>query len=141
MKMADLFLDESEFFKEVLQSSGVGFWSYDHASDSNIWSSQHSAMLGFEEGDGPKTFTEWFDLIHPEDQPRVRSCLEAALHASNPLYDLQFRYLHRQGHWIWIHSRGRVIKRNSDGSPRLTAGITSDITQLKEAESSRERTE
>lgn len=137
----DLFLDEAEFFKQVLQSAGVGFWSYDHASDSNIWSSQLSAMLGYEEGKGPKTFNEWFDLIHPEDQLRVQSCLEVVFQDTNHLHDVQFRYLHRQGHWVWLHDRGRVIKRNPDGSPRLTAGITSDITQLKEAESARERTE
>ena len=135
----DLFSGNHDFLDEVLQSAGVGFWSYDHASDSNIWSSQLSAMLGFEEGDGPKTFTEWFDLIHPEDQPRVRSCLEAAFQDSNHLHEVQFRYLHCQGHWVWLHDRGRVKKRNPDGSPRLTAGITSDITRLKEAEAARER--
>lgn len=137
----DLFLDEAEFFKEALQSANVGLWSYDHTTDSINWSSPLFAMLGRLEGDLPKSFTEWFDLIHPEDQPRVRSCMDAALHASNPLYDVQFRYRHRQGYWIWMHSRGRVIKRNPDGSPLLTAGITSDITQLKQAESSLERTQ
>lgn len=137
----DFFLDEAEFFKEALQSANVGLWSYDHTTDSINWSSPLFAMLGREEGDVPKSFTEWFDLIHPEDQPRVRSCMFAALHASNPLYDVQFRYRHRQGYWIWMHSRGRVIKCNPDGSPLLTAGITTEITQLRQAESALEKAE
>jgi hypothetical protein len=71
----DLFSDETEFFTEVLKSAGVGFWTYDHATDSNVWSAQLLALLGGDEGDVPKGFTEWFDLIHPEDQPRVQSCM------------------------------------------------------------------
>jgi PAS domain S-box-containing protein len=137
----DLFSDETGFFTEVLKSAGVGFWTYDHATDSNVWSAQLLAQLGRDEGDVPKGFTEWFDLIHPEDQPRVQSSVEGALQLSNPLYDVQFRYRHRLGHWVWLHSRGRVLKRNPDGSPLLTAGITSDISQLKQVESALSRTD
>jgi PAS domain S-box-containing protein len=137
----DLFSDETEFFTEVLKSAGVGFWTYDHATDSNVWSAQLLALLGGDEGDVPKGFTEWFDLIHPEDQPRVQSSVEGALQLSNPLYDVQFRYRHGQGHWVWLHSRGQVLKRNPDGSPLLTAGITSDISQLKQVESALSRTD
>lgn len=131
----DLFSNEAEFFKEVLQAVGVGLWAYEHATDTNIWSPQLLAILGVDEGEGPNSLNEWLGRIHPEDQARVRSCLEAAFEYSNRSYDIQYRYLHRQGHWVWLHDLGRVIKRNPDGSPLLTAGIASDITQSRQAES------
>jgi PAS domain S-box-containing protein len=60
--------------------------------------------------------------------------MRSALDVNNPLYEVQFRYRHGQGHWVWFHSRGRIMERGPDGTPLITAGISTDISQLKRTE-------
>ena len=51
--MSDLLslLSEEDFLQEALLAAGVGFWMYDHARDSIIWSPQMFAMVGRKAGD------------------------------------------------------------------------------------------
>lgn len=141
--MSDLLslLSEEDFLQEALLAAGVGFWMYDHARDSIIWSPQMFAMVGRKAGDSPRNLADWFALIHPEDQAGVKASIQGSLDTSRPLYEVQFRYRHRDGNWLWLHSRGRVIRRTRDGSPLLTAGVTNDVSQLKQAESTLEKSE
>jgi signal transduction histidine kinase/ActR/RegA family two-component response regulator len=41
---------------------------------------------------------------------------------------------HKEGHWVWVHDRGRVATWTGDGSPLLMAGTHQDISQRKELE-------
>jgi signal transduction histidine kinase/HPt (histidine-containing phosphotransfer) domain-containing protein len=41
---------------------------------------------------------------------------------------------HRDGHWVWVYSRGRVGLRDADGRPLRMSGIHLDITHRKQAE-------
>src|SRR3990167_3416810 len=41
---------------------------------------------------------------------------------------------HKQGHDVWILSRGKVVSRGPDGSPTRLVGTHSDITLFKQAE-------
>jgi signal transduction histidine kinase len=41
---------------------------------------------------------------------------------------------HKNGHWVWVHDRGRVVEWLADGTPLRVAGTHSDISRRKEAE-------
>ncbi len=71
----------------------------------------------------------WFDRIHPEDLDRVR---QAYSHIAKSDYAAEYRWQHKDGHWIWIrsHARSRI---GPDGIERAE-GTFADITELKRAE-------
>ena len=46
----------------------------------------------------------------------------------------EYRERHRDGHYIWILSRGRVVEWFPDGRPARFIGTDTDITSLKNAE-------
>jgi signal transduction histidine kinase len=52
------------------------------------------------------------------------------LHGELPVYDIEFRMRHRDEHYIWIQSRG-VVLRHPDGHPYRMAGSHTDITERK----------
>jgi len=64
--------------------------------------------------------------VHPDDVARVRSAREATSTRGVP-FDLECRYQHRDGHWMWVHFRGVPTKTGIDG-------IYTDITARKELE-------
>jgi two-component system cell cycle sensor histidine kinase/response regulator CckA len=71
----------------------------------------------------------WFDRIHPEDVDRVR---QAYTHIAKTDYAAEYRWQHKDGHWIWIrsHASSRI---GPDGIERAE-GTFADITELKRAE-------
>ena len=103
-----------------------------------------------------------FSKIHPEDLDYFRNefehffsshlpnrssqqkCLRQLPDANNDehrsdgkIYDVRYRFKHKDGHWIWLHGRASNIYEQ-DGT-WFTDGVLSDITELKKAEDELER--
>ena len=38
---------------------------------------------------------------------------------------------HKDGHWVWVHDRGKVFARSDDDRPRWMAGTRMDITERR----------
>jgi PleD family two-component response regulator len=41
---------------------------------------------------------------------------------------------HKDGRWVWVQDRGKVIERDADGKPLRMFGTHADITEKKELE-------
>ncbi len=48
-------------------------------------------------------------------------------------YDLEKRYLRKDGKVIWVHANATLV-RDDDGRPKLTMGVIQDITERKRVE-------
>ena len=48
-----------------------------------------------------------------------------------PYKEFEYRERHRDGHWIWILSRGKPVAWNPEGQPTRVMGTDTDITNLK----------
>jgi PAS domain S-box-containing protein len=75
----------------------------------------------------PESF--WFERIHPEDLDRVQ---RSFLAVATKEYAAEYRWRHKDGHWIWIRAHARTRVR-PDGT-ELVEGTFADITELKRAE-------
>jgi two-component system cell cycle sensor histidine kinase/response regulator CckA len=71
----------------------------------------------------------WFDRVHPEDVDRVR---QAYADISKTDFAAEYRWQHKDGHWIWIRSHAST--RIGPGVTELAEGTFADITELKRAE-------
>lgn len=66
------------------------------------------------------------DRVHPDDLDRARAAREAMSQHGTPL-DIECRWQHRDGRWLWLHVRGVRTPTGIDGS-------FSDITARKNLE-------
>jgi diguanylate cyclase (GGDEF)-like protein/PAS domain S-box-containing protein len=73
----------------------------------------------------------WMGRIHLEDQPRAAAAQRAVFEKNEP-YDIEYRFLRKDGQWIWLHSRG-VNAHERDGKC-YWEGLLSDITERKRME-------
>jgi diguanylate cyclase (GGDEF)-like protein/PAS domain S-box-containing protein len=133
-KQAETALRESEErYALAVRGANDGLWDWDLRSDRIFFSPRWTGMLGFGEseiGDAPR---EWFDRVHPEDLPRLRSEICAHLNGQTPHFQSEHRMRHRDGTWCWVLTRGIAVA-NGSGEPHRIAGSQSDITPRKEAE-------
>lgn len=112
-----------DYYQDLLAAAHVGIWEYDHDADLHTWNSQVFDILGRSIGDYPNTLADFFALVHPQDRSRVKARLATAVNLPDLNFEVQFRYAHHDGHWVWLEIRGRVIERRPDGTPLRSAGI------------------
>jgi PAS domain S-box-containing protein len=72
------------------------------------------------------------DYVPPDEQPRVRAAIDAAI-ATGSVYELEQRVLRVDGSIGWTLSRAVPI-RGADGAVEEWFGVASDITERKLAE-------
>ncbi len=122
----------------AVESAADGVWEWNLASDEVVMSPQWQAMLGYDEGEISPTVDVWMDRIHPDDMDGVRRALEPHLQGKTPLYQCEHRLRHRDGYYVWVLDRGKVIERDSHGQPQRMIGTHTDISDRKRAEAERE---
>jgi signal transduction histidine kinase len=72
------------------------------------------------------------DLTHPEDLPHSQELLEKLL-AGGPPYEVEKRYIRKDGSVIWIHKSVSAI-RDPNGTVQSLIAVLIDITKSKQAE-------
>jgi PAS domain S-box-containing protein len=73
----------------------------------------------------------WPDHLHPDDAPRVFEEMRPLIEGGGGAVEYRFR--HRDGHYIWIQDTFKVV-RDHAGAPVELVGAWADISQNKEAE-------
>lgn len=110
-----------------------GVWDWDLRSDEVYYSPRWKAMLGFTEdqiGLGPQ---EWFSRVHIEDRKHVTREVEDHVSGKSPTFQSEYRLRHRDGTYIWMQSRGLVL-RDSQGTAQRLCGAQTDISLRKREE-------
>jgi len=71
---------------------------------------------------------------HPDEKIKTLEKLERHFSGELPYYDNELRIKHKDGHWMWVNDRARVITRTVEGKPLIMSGTRTNITERKEAE-------
>ena len=128
-------LKESEArYQRVMDGSDEGYWEWNLATGSSTVSPRYEAMLGYLPGEWTPTFANLYAHCDPDDVARVQADFEAHLQGLTPHYQCEFRIRTKQGNWIWINARGKVVERDGDGNATIVAGIHADVTSRRMAE-------
>ncbi|OBS39955.1 response regulator [Pseudomonas syringae] len=78
-------------------------------------------------------YQEWLAAVYFEDQPRMQSALQRSLDTGVDLI-IEYRNVWPDGSLNWVDVRARAT-RSKNGLIGSLAGVTSDITERKQAES------
>jgi PAS domain S-box-containing protein len=121
--------------ENVIEGSGVGTWEWNTQTGKTIYNKNWANIVGYSlEELKPDNLTVFESLVHPDDL--VRSNLIAKHHLAGelPVYECELRMRHKDGHWVWVLDRGKVLTRGEDGTPRSMFGTHTDITERKKVE-------
>jgi len=129
---------ERAYLAEAQSLAHIGSWATNFATRQNFHLSDETYRIhGFDPRQGPPGLERFWDTLHPEDEPVVRSTLENAVRAGMD-YDIRDFRIRRadDGQIRFLRTIGH---RNPVGEIGEYVGITMDITELKRAEEERER--
>jgi len=89
-------------------------------------------VLGFEPREMLDDINFWFEHIHPDDRSGLMQRLPKLLaEGGQQSYDYRFR--HRDGHYLWMHDRLRLVY-DELGTPQELLGSLLDISERKTME-------
>src|SRR5690606_13936413 len=73
------------------------------------------------------------DITHPDDREANRSAIDAVLQGEAERWDIEKRYVRRDGASVWVHISGKVMHDESGRPYRLIANAM-DVSDRKKAE-------
>ncbi|MFO7713718.1 PAS domain S-box protein [Desulfosarcina sp.] len=136
MKATEQALRESERRLSLsVSATADAIWEWNLATQETYYSPRWYAMLGYENQVIPMNLEGWKKLCHPDDLQPTLDLIRSRLESSDDLsYSAEFRMRTKDGSWLWILGRGRVVERDEAGRPLLVSGTNTDITERKQAE-------
>ncbi len=114
--------------QDALRAGRVIAFDWDVPADEIRFSQNATGILGL----NPQKVlheAEWRQHIHPEDQPRLVSCLEGA-RPDQPSTSIAFRYRRPDGGEVWLEKIA-IVQFDLAGKPARVNGLMTDITERK----------
>ncbi len=127
-------LEAEERVRLALEGADLGLWDWNLATDGVIFNHRWVAMLGYSPNEIDQNISAFLALVHPEDLPSLTGLIKGHCDGKTGSFEAELRMRHKNGHWIWILDRGKVVTRNAEGKALRIVGTHLDITARKLAE-------
>ncbi len=135
LKEAYIQLQESEIrWQFALEGSRNGVWDWNLIDNTLFTSPAWREMIGLTEEDKLDEYLDWKKYVHPDDLQKAVDDINAHIEGKTPYYENEHRMLHRDGHYVWILDRGKVMEWTPDGIPSRMIGTHTNLTQIKKAQ-------
>ena len=118
----------------ALNEASDGLWDWEVATGTLFFSPQLKRMLGYGPDEMEPVLDTWSRNVHPEDVPHVMLVLQEHMQGKRSRYEAEYRIRNRNGHYLWVHDRGRVCEYTADGKPARVVGMVQDISNRKQLE-------
>jgi hypothetical protein len=127
--------DERQRLNNIITGTRAGTWEWNCQTDQGVVNARWAEMMGYTlEEVSPDPNRLWRTALHPDDLTIANQRLKEHLEGQREVYEFEGRLRHKDGHWIWQLTRGRLFTRTADGKPEWMYGINLDITEAKTAE-------
>ena len=124
--------EQSRRLKAIIEATRVGTWQWNVQTGEAVINDRWATNLGYAPAElGQVTVATWTALAHPDDRSRCNALLQRHLAGEIDVHEAELRMRHRDGSWVWIRDRGRVMTSTSAGKPEWMFGTQEDITQRR----------
>ena len=120
-----------ERWKLALEGSQGAVWDYDIPSGRIQHSPMWMSMLGYAGNEFELTMDQLKRMIHPDDLQATLDEFATHLRGETEFFDTELRLLCKDGSYKWIHSRGKLMERDTAGAPVRITGTQHDLSDRK----------
>ncbi len=135
--------EKTRFLDKVLERSLTGLYIFDLETLGNTYvNPEYTRITGYtlEDLSEIQEMTGLLPLFHPDDLPSIQRHFDEVVNQlDKDGVGIEYRFKHKQGHWIWCYSRDSVYSYREDGKAREMLGAFFDITDIKTRETEMRR--
>ncbi len=133
---------ERQRLADILRGTNAGTWEWNVQTGELTVNARWAEIVGYSLQDlEPITVGTWLALAHPDDLKQSEFLLARHFTREVDYYNLECRMKHRNGEWVWVLDRGKVLSWTPEGKPLLMSGTHQEITQAKRAEAALKESE
>jgi PAS domain S-box-containing protein len=134
-KIAELEKDElTKRLNYTLDATGTGIWEWSPTKQETVYSKPWLEMLGYNQNELKSIDIEWSSKLHPDDTGKVIKEVNKVIknQENGDSFVNEYRFKNKEGNYIWILNRGKVVERNAKGEGIKVVGTHSNISELKQ---------
>jgi len=129
------FRKQSQRLTEVIWGTDIGTWEWNVQTGETVFNERWAEIVGYTLDElAPISINTWSNLVHSDDGKRSGELLTQCFNRESKTYICEARMCHKNGEWVWVSDRGRVVEWTEDGKPLRMSGTHQDITERKQAE-------
>ncbi len=118
-----------ERFEAIIAAAEVGTWDWNVQTGETVFNECWAKIVGYSlEEIAPISIQTWMNLAHPDDLKQSDALLEEHFNGKTEIYEFESRMKHKDGQWVCVLDRGKVVSRTADGKPLRMLGTHIDIT-------------
>lgn len=126
---------DEEFLVNFPWAGNLGQWFWIYTTNKVTFNDKKVSTLGYDPKEIGEIGFEFFtSKLHPDDYDHVMSNMKDHLMGKIDAYEVEYRIMHKDGHYLWYYDRGIVTERDKQGKPLMLQGIVFDITETKKIE-------
>lgn len=121
-----------ERYKHIIEGTKLGTWEWNVKTGETIFNERWANITGYTLAElEPVSIDTWVKYSNPKDLEKSNQLLQDHFAKKTPFYECEARMKHKNGEWIWVLDRGKVVSWDSDGNPEWMIGSHQEITQAK----------
>ncbi|HEY0292941.1 MAG TPA: diguanylate cyclase [Hansschlegelia sp.] len=121
----------------ALEGANDGLWDWNLNSGESFFSQRACRMFGHGAEEFPGV-AHWDSIMHEDDRGLAKAAFDAHVRGETEFYEAEVRCRHKDGHWVWVLDRGKVVERDAEGVALRAVGTYTDISERKRLESALE---
>ncbi len=126
---------ESHRLSNIIGGTNVGTWEWNVPTGETIINERCAEILGYTLDELALISKDpWSDRIHPDDREEGKEQRKRHFRGDSEYYEHEARMKHKDGHWVWVLSTGRVFSWSNYGEPLMMFGTHQDTTKRKQSE-------
>lgn len=121
----------------ALWGSGDEFWDWDLRRDQLVATGVGN-LLGSGSAEHPASTSRWIsENVHPDDRVAVEQRIADHISGRTAQLESEHRMRDRNGRWVWVQARGKIVEHDEDGKALRMCGTVRDVSSSRAAERER----
>ncbi len=122
-------LNDRQHLTDLIGDMDIGTWEWNVQTGATVFSEAWAKIIGYRLAElQPVNIETWLNHVNTEDLLRSNEALQQCFNRQTDIYECEVRMRHRNGNWIWVLARGRVVEWGADGKPVRMLGTHRDVT-------------
>ncbi len=123
--------ENEERLSHALSVANDGIWDWNLQTNQLEFDSPYYEMAGYDPNEFPANFNEWKKRVHQDDTIKFKNRIDEYLNGTKSHYNMEYRFRKKNGEYMWILSKGKIVVYSDSGEPVRFVGTNSDITKRK----------
>jgi PAS domain S-box-containing protein len=135
VELGDALSAESQHLQNIIAATRIGTWEWNIENSGVRINDLFAEMLGYTADELEPIYVDLFQkLLYSLDIQHFNDDITDHLEKKSNYFEGEYRFIHKNGHILWITTRGKVIRWSAEGKPLLMSGTHTDITERKTTE-------